>query len=137
MKHVANATYILFSSKWSTTVGRRRVKPKSHDMMSVCEKSMHVVANILTLPTLSFAHKTLRTSTTGKAMKNLSRCSEAYKKGPLLLQVHERRSQEPPRQPKSVVKHVVESNNRGSSTTSKVIQIERLEDDVNKKAEVF
>lgn len=105
----------------------RRVKAKRE--ISVCEKSMQVVANMFTLPTLYFAQKTLRSSTTGKALKNLSGYG-VYEKGPLMYnQVHGRRSQEPQRRTKYLVKSV-ESNDHGSASE----KIETLEDDINKLA---
>ncbi|KAK7411503.1 hypothetical protein VNO78_02937 [Psophocarpus tetragonolobus] len=96
--------------------------------MSVCEKSMQVVSNILTLSTLSFSHKTVRTSSTGKTMKN--NLCEASEKGP--LQLKGRRSQKPQMDTKSYLMPI-ESNDHESN----VIRIERLEDDINKLAEVF
>nr|KYP47015.1 hypothetical protein KK1_031384 [Cajanus cajan] len=99
--------------------------------MSVCEKSMHVVANIFTLPTLSFAQKTLGNSTTRKTKKNLSGC-EASQKGPVMYEL-----QEPQRQASSKYLKPVKSNDHG--LTTEVIQIEKVKDhrDVNELAQVF
>ncbi|RDX91263.1 hypothetical protein CR513_26779, partial [Mucuna pruriens] len=98
---------------------------------------MSVVANIFALPTLSFAHKTLGTCTSGKATKNLSEFEASSEKGPLMynqVQVHGRRSQEPHRGAKFTYL-VKPSNDRRSRSST--IQIERLEDDVNKLAATY